>query len=172
MKPLYEAGSIFTYRGFCDLNFTMERQRRVYWSVLFAFEIVTLILAAYYFRTAGNRPMGLAFTAIAILFPPLLLLRLRSDIRRAFRAQAALKNVRILFRFYEEFFETRSTQSSVRIPYRSLRGIYMNRHRIFFIDAKGRGYILNRADCEDALIAFLSTKATQCLGRTAHVGNL
>ena len=161
MQPLYEADTTFDYIGFRNLSIAVERHKKFNWSIMLAFEFVTIMMTIYYLVSIQNRQMGIAFLAIALLFPIGMILRVLLDIKSKYKKQSNLEGLVIHFSFYENYFEASSSKGHSRNQYDSLSRIIVTWKNIFLMDSDNRAFILDKSMCSDELTMFLGDMANK-----------
>lgn len=173
--PLYKTESTFTWKAFLDLNIALERQRKFYWSLMLAFEVVTVCMSWYYFDTMKNAEMGIAFMVIAVLFTPLLCLRIYMGIRAAWKKAELKEGAVSRYEFFGDHFIVEMDGKRLRVELKTIAEVILTRHNIYLMDSERRGYILEKEKCSPELVDFLSREAIKrrgMTGRRKYVGNI
>jgi hypothetical protein len=161
-KPKFTTTSVFGYKEYLHYSITEERQHKFTWSVMLIFELVCIVMAYYYWSLKDSHDMGTAFILLAVFFPIAMGIRVWLGIRFKYnRKMKKMEGTKNVFSFYDNAFEAKNEQSKTLILYKDIYNILITTTNIYIVDSKSRSYILDRENCSNELVEFLSRMALE-----------
>lgn len=170
MKPKFKVSTRYTIEEYINLNrFYIRKAVRVP-SIIFlvlvfctvfaisrvgmygAFEVKSLVLPA------------LCADASYFVFYAVISIGVEMSAKKHFESNKKLKNALVEFTFFEDCFSVESPEGSSIINYEDIYRVYETEENFYIMTGKSQGYIIVRAECEQALIDFLH-KMTRKNGR-------
>ena len=146
MESLYKTKTINTF----------EEYKRFTWALLLKKRtIITFAIFEILFLFFAWTLESIFYLLFALLYPLLIWLLQRRQIKKIFKTNKVLQNEEVKFEFYDTYFTEEYPYGNTRLEYNKLYKIVETKTNFYLMIAKNQGYILVKENFPEGLEEFL-----------------
>ncbi|WP_329886109.1 YcxB family protein [Pseudoramibacter faecis] len=164
----YHTTATVTYEAFKTMCWALMRRRKITIAAGIAF--LFLIGVGIDAWVAGQYGIVLFVLILGVGYPLLLYLIVRANIRRVYRTTKAAQNLTVDYAFEPERVVVKTANGENRIRYEDFYKVIETPTHFYLMIGSNQAYIVVKANCDAALIAFLKGLREQIGPKKHSVG--
>lgn len=149
----YHTTATISYEAYKTMCWALMRRRKITIAAGIAF--LFLIGVGIDAWVAGQYGVVLFVLILGVGYPLLLYLAARASIRRAYRTTKISQNLTLNYTFEPERVIVKSTNGESQVRYEDLYKVIETSTHFYLMIGSNQAYIVVKANCDAALIAFL-----------------
>ncbi len=150
---IYHTTATISYEAYKTMCWALMRRRKAL--IVIGILLLLLIASGIAFWAMGARGIGLFVLMMGAVYPLLIYLAARANIRRAYRTTKISQNLTLDYTFEPERMMVKSANGESQVRYEALYKVIETPTHFYLMIGSNQAYIVVKAQCEPALIAFL-----------------
>lgn len=150
MEPLFRISQDYTFEEYEKFTNAVLKWNRIILGIFLWFAFLSGVLLIG-FNGSSTQAWFL------ILFPILYIILKNMSIKKYYKSNKILQDIKQEYEFYEEYFITKNENSESRVEYNKIYKMIETKTNFYIMIAQNQGFIISKSNCTEEMIKFLWT---------------